>query len=117
MEVLRTNTDRNIHSSSPSFSCTFLCALTADAACELHVLGHDGDPLGVDSAQVGVLEQTNEVALSCLLESHHRGRLEPKIGFVVLGDLTHETLEGQLADEELGGLLVLSDLTVYTWTP
>ena len=29
----------------------------------------------------------------------------------VLGDLTDQTLEGQLADQQLGGLLVPSDLT------
>ena len=28
----------------------------------------------------------------------------------VLGDLTNETLEGELADEELGGLLVATNL-------
>ena len=38
-----------------------LGALTADTAGELDVLGHDGDSLGVDGAQVRVLEQTDEV--------------------------------------------------------
>ncbi len=33
-----------------------LRALAADAAGELDVLGHDGDALGVDGAQVSVLE-------------------------------------------------------------
>lgn len=31
--------------------------------------------------------------------------------FEVLGDLTDETLEGELADEQLGGLLVATDFT------
>ena len=44
-------------------------ALTADSAGELHVLGHDGDTLGVDSAQVGVLEEADHVGLGGLLES------------------------------------------------
>ena len=35
-------------------------ALTADSAGELHVLGHDGDSLGVDGAQVGVLEEAEK---------------------------------------------------------
>jgi len=34
-----------------------LCALAADATGQLDVLGHDGDALGVDGAQVRVLEQ------------------------------------------------------------
>ena len=38
-------------------------ALTADAAGELYVLGHDGDTLSVDGAQVGVLKKANQVGL------------------------------------------------------
>ncbi len=48
-----------------------LSALSTDAAGELDVLGHDGDALGVDGAQVGVLEEANEVRLSGLLEGEH----------------------------------------------
>ena len=40
-----------------------LSTLSTDAAGELDVLGHDGDTLGVDGAQVGVLEETDEVSL------------------------------------------------------
>ena len=39
-----------------------------DPAGELDVLGHDGDTLGVDSAEVGVLEQADQVSLTGLLE-------------------------------------------------
>jgi len=88
-----------------------LSTLSADPACQLDVLGHDGHTLGVDGAQVGVLEQTDEVGLAGLLEGHDGGRLEAQVGLEVLGDLAHETLEGQLADEQLGGLLVTTDLT------
>ena len=45
-----------------------LRALAADAARELDVLGHDGDALGVDGAQVGVLKQAHQVCLSGLLQ-------------------------------------------------
>ena len=48
-----------------------LSTLTADAACQLNVLGHDGDTLGVNGSQVGVLEKTNQVGLSSLLEGQH----------------------------------------------
>ena len=87
-----------------------LSALSADAAGELDVLGHDGHTLGVDGAQVGVLEQTDEVGLASLLQGHHGGRLEAQVGLEVLGDLAHQALEGQLADEQVGGLLVTADL-------
>jgi hypothetical protein len=88
-----------------------LSPLSADAASQLDVLGHNSDPLGVDGGQVGVLEQTHQVCLSSLLESQHGAGLEPQVGLEVLGDFTHQPLEGQLADEQLGGLLVLPDLT------
>ena len=88
-----------------------LSSLSTDSPGQLDVLGHDGDTLGVDGAQVGVLKQTNKVGLAGLLESHDGGGLEPEVSLEVLGDLSHQTLEGQLADEELSGLLVSSDLT------
>jgi len=71
----------------------------------------DGDPLGVDRSQIGVLEEGNEVGFSSLLESHNGRRLEAKIGLEILGNFTNKPLEGQLADEQLGGLLVASDFT------
>ena len=88
-----------------------LRALTTDATGKLNVLGHDGDTLGVNGAKVGVLEQTNKVSLRGLLEGSNGGSLETEIGLEVLGDLTNEALEGQLADEELSRLLVATDLT------
>jgi len=87
-----------------------LGSLSTDPPGQLDVLGHDGDTLGVDSAQVSVLEQPDQVSLTGLLKSSNGGRLEPEISFEILSDLSHETLEGQLPDEKLGGLLVSSDL-------
>ena len=93
------------------FDVEKLSSLSTDPPGELDVLGHDGDPLGVDGAQVGVLKQTNKVGLAGLLEGHDGRGLEPEVSLEVLGDLSHQTLEGQLADEELSGLLVSPDLT------
>ena len=87
-----------------------LCPLATDTSCQLDVLGHDGDALGVDGAQVGVLEQADEVRLGGLLEGQDGGALEAQVGLEVLGDLADEALEGELADQELGGLLVAADL-------
>ena len=86
-------------------------ALTADSAGELHVLGHDGDTLGMDGAEVGVLEEADHVSLRGLLEGKDGRGLETELVSVLRGDLTDESLEGELADEELGGLLETSDLT------
>ena len=44
------------------------------------ILGLDGNTLGVDGSQVGVLEEGDEVSLGGLLESHHSRRLEAEIG-------------------------------------
>ena len=88
-----------------------LTTLAAEAAGELDVLALDGDTLGVDGAEVGVLEEGDEVGLDGLLESTDGAALEAKVALEVLGDLTDKALEGQLADEELGGLLVATDLT------
>jgi hypothetical protein len=77
----------------------------------LDVLGHDGDALGVDGTEVGVLEEPDEVRLGGLLQRGDGGALEAEVSLEVLRDLPHETLERQLADEQLRALLVLADLT------
>ena len=86
-------------------------ALTTDSAGELHVLWHDGDSLGVDSAQVGVFEETNEVSLGGFLEGEDSGGLETEVVLVLSGDLSHKSLEWELSDEEFGTLLESSDFT------
>ncbi len=49
----------------------------------------DGHALGVDGAEVGVLEERDEVRLDRLLKSTDRRRLEAEIGLEVLGNLTN----------------------------
>lgn len=88
-----------------------LRALTTEAAGKLDILALDGDTLGVDGAQVGVLEERDEVSLDGLLEGADGGALEAEVRLEVLSNLTDKALEGQLADEELSGLLVTTDLT------
>ena len=75
-----------------------LGALSPDPPGQLDVLGHDGDPLGVDGTEVGVLEEPHEVGLTGLLESHHGGALEAEVGLEVLGDLSDEALEWKLQE-------------------
>lgn len=88
-----------------------LTTLTTEAAGELDVLALDGDTLGVDGAEVGVLEERDEVSLDGLLERTDGGALEAQVRLEVLSDFADETLEGELADQELGRLLVATDLT------
>ena len=86
-------------------------ALTTDSAGKLHILGHDGNSLGVDGAEVSVFEETDHVSLRGLLEGEDSGGLETELVSVLRCDLSDESLEGELSDEELGGLLETSDLT------
>ena len=60
----------------------------------------------MDGAEVGVLKETNQVRLASILKGHHSSALEPQVSLEVLGNLTDETLEGQLADEQFSRLLV-----------
>ncbi len=65
----------------------------------------------MDGAQVSVLKETNEVGLGRLLKGKDGRALETKITLEVLCNLTHKTLEGELANEQVGRLLVATDLT------
>ena len=37
----------------------FLSSFSTDSPCQLDILGHDSDTLGMDSAQVGIFKKTN----------------------------------------------------------
>jgi hypothetical protein len=90
---------------------SYLGAFTANTAGELDILGHDGNTLGVNRTQVGILKETNQVSLGGFLEGKDGRSLKTEIGLKVLRNLTHETLKGQLADEQVRRLLVTTDLT------
>ena len=64
----------------------------------------------MDGAHVGVLEQADEVSLGGFLEGEDGGRLEASLSSDLVRNLLNQSLEGELADEEVSGLLVLADL-------
>ena len=82
--------------------CTILNSspLASDPPGQLNILGHDGDPLGMDGAEVGVLKETHKISLTGLLECHNSGALEAQISLEILSNLTNQSLEGQLADQQ-----------------
>ena len=86
-------------------SCTF----SADTPCKLDVFRHNGNTLGVDGAEVGVLEKSNHVGLSSLLKGKDGGGLESEVSLEVRGDFSNESLERKLSDKEFSGFLILSD--------
>lgn len=73
--------------------------VSPDSLGELEVAGHDGDSFGMDGAEVGVLEQGDEVGLCGLLEGQHCGGLEAQLLLPLVRDFPDHALEGQLADE------------------
>ena len=65
----------------------------------------------MDGGKVGVLEERDEVRLGGLLQGHDGGGLETQVGLEILSNLADETLEGQLPDQQLRGLLVATNFT------
>ena len=90
---------------------SFLSSFSSDSSSQLDIFWHNGDPLGVDGAQVGVFEEANEVRFGRFLEREDRGGLESQVRLEVLRDFSDKALERELADQEFRGLLVLADLT------
>ena len=86
-------------------------SFSSDSSGELHVLGHDGYSLGVDGAEVGVFEESNEVALGGFLEGQDGGGLESQVALELRGDFSHQSLERKLSDEEFSALLESSDFS------
>ena len=92
------------------FPISNLRTLSTDAVGELNVFGHDRDMLGVDGAQISVLEKTNKIGLCSLLKSKDGRSLESKIALEILGNLANEMLKKKLANEQVHRLLVATDL-------
>jgi hypothetical protein len=88
-----------------------LSTFSANAPCELDVLGHNCNTLGVNCTQIGVLKEAHKVSLSSLLKGQDSRRLESEVSLEILGNLANKPLKGQLADEELSAFLIFSDLT------
>ena len=83
-----------------------------DLTGKLDILRHDGNPPGVDGAQVGVFEQRHQVGLGSFLHGNERAALETNAPDKVQidGNFTNEALEGKFTDQEISGLLVSTDL-------
>lgn len=86
--------------------------ISTDATSELHIFRHDGDTLGMNRTEIRVFKESNEEVLRGFLESKDRRGLETNVGRrTVLGDFSEQTLEGRLAQEQFGALLVLANLS------
>lgn len=54
------------------------------------------------SAEIGIFEKANKVRLGCLLEGQNCLTLESEVALVLLGDFSHESLEGKLSNQKFG---------------
>jgi len=93
------------------FRRNYLWSLSSDSSGQLHVLWHDGDSLGVDGAQVSVFEEGYQISFSGFLEGEDGWGLESQVSLEFLGDLSYESLEWELSDEEFSRFLVSSDFS------
>ena len=74
---------------------------TSETSRKLNVLWLNGNTLGMDGSQVGVLEERDEVSFGSFLKSTNSGRLETEISLEILSNLTNETLEANRAKERV----------------
>ena len=80
-----------------------LIPLPSDAACQLDIFWHDGDPFCVDRTKVSILEEAYQVCLRGLLQCYDGPTLKVNTHLAeVLGNLSHQSLKWQLPDEQLG---------------
>lgn len=56
----------------------------------------------MDSAEVSVLEKGHQVGLGSLLEGQDSLTLEPDLLFELSRNLTHQSLEGEFPDQQVG---------------
>jgi histone H3 len=77
----------------------------------LNVLGHDGNTLGMNGAQVCILKHANKVSLRSLLVCKHCRALKTQVVIEYLSNLSYQTLEWRLANQKVSRLLVSPDLS------
>jgi len=65
----------------------------------------------VYGAHVSILEQAGQVLFGSFLQRLDGATLITEIGLDVLGDFAHEALERQLANEQIGRLLIFPDFS------
>ena len=83
MNIIKSSTRKSfylyfVRKSGRRVSAAALGPLSADPSGESNVFGHDGNPLGVDGAKIGVLEQTDQVSLGRFLYKTYKESVNSK---------------------------------------
>jgi len=76
-------------------------SFSSDSSGQVQISGHDSNSLGVDGAQVGIFEQTDKVSFSSFLKGQDGLGLESDVLLVFHSDISDESLERKLSDEEV----------------
>uniref|UniRef100_A0A915HV93 Uncharacterized protein n=1 Tax=Romanomermis culicivorax TaxID=13658 RepID=A0A915HV93_ROMCU len=63
----------------------------------------------MDSAQVRVFKQADQISFAGFLKSHHGATLETQVSLEILGDFAYQPLKRQLTDQQFGRLLITTD--------
>ena len=90
-----------------------------NAPCQLHILGHDRDSLGVQRTEIAILKEPDEMRFGCLLKGQQgRGLPSEEFRGHVGLDFADEAGERELAEEEVGAFLVLANFAegTFAWT-
>jgi hypothetical protein len=64
----------------------------------------------VDGTQIGIFKEADQIGFGRFLQGQDGAALKAEIALEILGDLTDQTLEGELADQQVGRLLVPTNL-------
>ena len=81
-------------------------ALTSDSASQIEVFLHDCNSWSMNGAQVGIFEETSQIALSGFLKCKEGLRLESELSIDTVTDCSDESLEWSFSEHEGNGLLV-----------
>ncbi len=72
-----------------------------DTLSQLKILRHYSHPLCMNSAQISILKQRHQVCLRCLLQRQNCLTLETHLLLELSSNFPHQTLEWQLADQQI----------------
>jgi hypothetical protein len=68
-----------------------LRSLTTNATSQLNMLGHDGDTLGMNGAEIGIFKETHQVRFRRLLKGQDGRALETEIQLEILRNLSDQS--------------------------
>ena len=86
-------------------------AVSADSSGEVHILLEDSGALGVDGAEVGVLEDSDDVSFRSFLEGKESLRLESEFVIEIRADASDKSLERGAWKEVADRFLIFLNLS------